>query len=250
MASYHLSIKSGKKGKAADHADYISREGRYGKGEKQYDLVAKEHGNLPDWANNNPATFWKAADKYERANGAAYREFELALPRELTVAQQQEMLNTFIQSVIGTKPYQFAIHAPVAALGDKGQPHAHAMCSDRLPDDIDRSPDLHFKRHNSSHPELGGCKKDSGGKPPEVLREELIAVRETWANIQNAYLIRHGHQARVDHRSHQDRGILHAPEKHLGHIGIKKMSGGDKALYKEQRQYRQASSTQTVNHAY
>ncbi len=236
MASYHLTVKSGKKGKAADHAGYIAREGRYGKGEKQYDLVAKSHGNLPGWANDDPATFWKAADKFERANGAAYREFELALPRELTLTQQQEMLNTFIQSVIGTKPYQLAIHAPIAALGDKGQPHAHAMCSDRVPDGIDRSPDLYFKRHNSSQPELGGCKKGSGGKPREVLREELIAIRETWANIQNTYLAEHGHQARVDHRSHRDRGIQHTPEQHLGYIGIMKMSDEDKLRYKDRRQ--------------
>jgi len=39
-------------------------------------LVFVQHGNLPAWANGDPAIFWKAADKYERANGAAYREFE------------------------------------------------------------------------------------------------------------------------------------------------------------------------------
>jgi len=31
----------------------------------------------------DPAAFWRAADSFERENGNTYREFELALPREL-----------------------------------------------------------------------------------------------------------------------------------------------------------------------
>lgn len=134
MATYHLSIKSGKKGKASEHAAYIAREGKHGKGEKPLDLIVKEYGNLPEWTNGNPSVFWKMADAHERANGAAYREYELALPRELTTSQQQALLKEFIQSEIGDKPYQFAIHAPTAALGGVAQPHAHLMLSDRVPD--------------------------------------------------------------------------------------------------------------------
>ena len=65
MASYHLSVKVGAKGKALPHANYIAREGDYKtrQGEK---LEATEHGNMPEWAKENPSLFWQCADQYER----------------------------------------------------------------------------------------------------------------------------------------------------------------------------------------
>lgn len=242
MASYHLSVKSGKRGKAVNHAAYIAREGKHGQDDNKSDLIATSHGNLPDWANENPTEFWRMADRYERANGAAYREYEIALPNELTIEQQKSIVNEFIQSEIGAKPYQFAIHSPTAALGGIDQTHAHIMASDRLPDEIDRLPEQHFKRYNSAKPELGGCKKDSGGKDRGTLREGLINTRENWARIQNAALEKFEHETRVDHRSNKDRGIEAKPERHLGYLGIKKMSIEDKAQYKDHRQSKQQPS--------
>lgn len=232
MASYHLSIKSGKKGKAANHAAYIAREGKHGKNDETQDLVFRAHGNLPDWAEDDPMSFWKMADQHERANGAAYREFEVALPAELTIEQQKELLMGFINKNIGQKPYQTAIHAPTAALGGVAQPHAHLMFSDRAPDGIDRPAEQHFKRHNPVNPELGGAKKDSGGKPRAELRDEVCSVRESWAQLQNASLEMHGHAARVDHRSHKDRGIDAKPERHLGQSGVKKMSDEERKNFR------------------
>jgi hypothetical protein len=236
MASYHLSVKSGKRGKAENHAAYIAREGKYGKNNRQHDLIAKEHGNLPEWANDNPATFWEMADKHERANGAAYREFELALPRELSIEQNLELIRDFIKREIGNKPFQFAIHSPGAALGEGAQTHGHIMTSDRKPDGIERSAELHFKRHNSKYPEIGGCKKDSGGKDKVTLKNDLITRRENWAELQNTHLEKNGHTERVDHRSNKERGIANEAEKHLGYVGIKMMTLEEKNSYKEKRQ--------------
>ncbi|MBC7752520.1 MAG: MobA/MobL family protein [Candidatus Saccharibacteria bacterium] len=235
MASYHLSIKSGKKGSAVNHSQYIAREGKHGKDDKQSDLIATWHGNLPAWANEKPTEFWRMADKFERVNGAAYREYELALPSELSLEQQKEILNEFVQSEIGTKPYQLAIHSPIAALGGIYQPHTHIMVSDRIPDEIERLPEKHFIRYNSSAPAKGGCRKDSGGKERGVLREALLATRAKWANIQNGALEQNEHEARVDHRSNKARGIETQPERHLGRLGIKKMSTEEKASYKDNR---------------
>jgi len=235
MSSYHLSIKSGKKGKAVEHATYIAREGKHGKA-KQSDLIVTVHGNLPPFANGDPIAFWRAADMYERANGAAYREYELALPQELSTEQQLALLNEFIKEKIGDKPYQFAIHSPVAALGGVKQPHGHLMVSDRKPDGIERPAELHFKRFNAANPELGGCKKDSGGKDHATLREELIATRATWAKIQNSSLEMHGHDGDLDHRSNKERGIDREAERHLGYVGIKKMSDESKVHYVSKRQ--------------
>ena len=80
MASFHHRIKSGKKGSAAEHAAYIARKGAF---RARDDLLFSGSGNLPGWAEGDPNKFWRAGDKYERANGAVYREHEIALPDEL-----------------------------------------------------------------------------------------------------------------------------------------------------------------------
>jgi len=235
MASYHFSIKSGRRGKASSHAAYIAREGKHGRAEKKEDLIATEYGNLPDWANGSPSFFWKMADEHERKNGAAYRELEVALPAELTPEQHLALLQEFVQAEISGKPFQLAIHEPVAALGEVKQPHAHIMFSDRKTDGIKRSPSQHFKRYNPTNPEQGGCRKDSGGKEPVVLRTELVLRRENWAKLQNQVLEANGHTARVDHRSHRERGIQAQAERHLGHIGIKKMTPEERSDYQSKR---------------
>lgn len=217
MASYHLSAKIGKKGKAGPHAAYLSREGKYQGRDRYEDLEATGVGNMPAWADHNPINFWEAADEHERANGSAYREFEIALPRELDADQRRELVEAFVAKEIGGKhAYQWAIHTPKAALEGGEQPHAHIMYSERIVDGIERDPDQYFKRYNSKNPNRGGCQKASGGKARGALKEELVACRQRWAELQNAHLERHGHAARVDHRSLADQGIARDPEKHLG----------------------------------
>ena len=36
---------------------------------------------MPEWAEENPRSYWEAADEYERANGRLYREIQFALPK-------------------------------------------------------------------------------------------------------------------------------------------------------------------------
>ena len=57
--------------------------------------------------------FWQAADLHERANGTTYREFEVALPRELAAADRLALVREFIAQELGERhAYQFAIHCP------------------------------------------------------------------------------------------------------------------------------------------
>lgn len=55
----------------------------------------------------------------------------------------------------------------------------------------------------------------------------MTGEREFFANIQNEFLIDGGHAARVDHRSHADRGIDRNPEQHLEQAGVKSLSDWD-----------------------
>lgn len=114
MATYHCSVKVGGKGRGAAHAAYISREAPYARREG---LEHGEHGNLPAWAQADPLAFWRAADAHERANGAVYREIEVALPRELTPAQRRDLMHEFIETHLGPRhAYTLAIYNLPAAL--------------------------------------------------------------------------------------------------------------------------------------
>ena len=231
MASYHCSVKVGGKGKASGHAAYIAREGQYAERDGYEDLEATGYGNLPAWAEHEPALFWSAADRHERANGATYREIEIALPRELNPTQRQELILDFIQHEIGERhAHQWAIHNPGAALEGGEQPHAHLMYSERTIDGIDRDPTQYFKRYNGQHPELGGCRKDSAG-----TEERLLETRQRWAEVQNAHLQQHGQAARVNHRSLADQGIDRAPEQHLGGRRVRQLEPEQREALLERR---------------
>ena len=214
MAIARLSVKVGKVGKAAAHAEYIDRDGRYEK-QKLSDLEHAAYGNMPRWAEENPNLFWQAADLYERKNGSTYREFEIALPRELSPAQRIELIQDFIDQEIGTKyPYQLAIHNPKAMDGLE-QPHAHLMFNERLQDGIERDPEQYFKRYNSKVPEKGGAKKDNTGKDYKTRKDEIKDLRQRWEDMSNLHLERAGLDTRIDMRSYKDQGIEKEPEKKL-----------------------------------
>lgn len=169
MAIARLSVKVGKAGKAGAHAEYIEEDEK----EKRQDLEHSDYGNMPAWAEENPMIFWQSADLYERKNGSTYREYEIALPRELNQEQRLELVQDFIQSEIGMKyPYQYAIHNPQAMDG-KDQPHVHLMFNERLQDGIERDPTQYFKRYNPKNPERGGAKKDNTGKAIQNERQIL-----------------------------------------------------------------------------
>jgi len=226
MASYHLSVKVGGKGKALAHANYISREDKYA-GRRDDDLVHVESGNMPDWAAHKPAEFWAAADAHERANGCTYREIEIALPRELNDVQRLALVRDFVSQEIGERhAYQFAIHNPKAAIAGGEQPHAHIMFSERHCDGIDRDPEQYFKRANSNNPERGGAKKVRFGETPTERKAYLTEQRSRWADLQNTYLEKYQHDDRVDARSYKVQGIDRQPERHLGPYQVRQLDVG------------------------
>ena len=46
--------------------------------------------------------------------------------------------------------------------------------------------------------------------------EQLIEWRKAWADVTNRYLAKYGHDERIDHRSHADRGLTEQPTIHEG----------------------------------
>ncbi|HBJ0828483.1 TPA: MobA/MobL family protein [Escherichia coli] len=236
MASYHCTVKAGAKGSALKHADYISRSGEYKSYKSREDLEFSSSGNMPSWAKRNPAELWKAADEFERKNGTAYREIEIALPRELTREQRIELVEDFVQKELGDRhAYQYAIHNPPGAIDGKEQPHAHIMFCERINDGIERDPQQFFKRANSKSPEQGGAKKASIPQTAGERKAALVALRSRWADVQNEHLARHGHESRVDHRSLKEQGINRTPEVHLGPVQAASLNGEQIVAIQERR---------------
>lgn len=213
VAIGRLSVKVGKVGKAQPHAAYIARQGQYASRlEKGEQLEHTAAGNMPAWAQHDPLTFWQAADTFERKNGSTYREYEIALPRELTPNQRRELVDDFVKQELGNKhAYQYAIHNPTAADGQE-QPHCHLMFCERINDGIERDPDQYFKRYNSKHPERGGAEKANKSKDFATRQHELKQLRQRWEKTCNQHLERAGSAAYIDMRSYQERGLDRVPE--------------------------------------
>lgn len=215
MAIYHLNVRycSKSKGQSAQAKnEYINRNDKYSK--RLDDLQFSGFGNMPKFAENNPQKFWQASDIYERANARVCTEIVFALPRELNLEQQQELVQSFINSTVNSErnklPYSFAIHNDKA----NNNPHCHLIFSERQLDGIERSEEQFFKRANSKNAELGGTKKTADFRDRDFIK----AVRKTWSEQANFSLEKHGHTARIDERSYQEQGIDKEPRARLDRV--------------------------------
>jgi hypothetical protein len=194
MAIVHVAFKSSSTAPpAAAHAQYIAREGQY---QQRGGVELVESGNMPQFAQADPHSFWVAADAHERANGRTYTELQIALPRELDPAQRQELAREATRELLGDRfAYTLAVHAPLAK-DNIDQPHMHLMFSERVVDSNTQllSGDRFFKRN--------GAKKD----PEWNARDKPMEVREKWVEMMNAAMERHGQEQRFDARSWANQG--------------------------------------------
>ena len=183
------------------HVQYIRREAAFA---MRGGCMATGH-HLPKWAQGSPLKFFHAADRYERVNGERYKEIVFSLPNELTLAQNREILDTFLARYMKNHYYAWAIHEKVGAMsGGERHPHVHLMFSTREIDDIERhaerTPEMFFHRANRKHPERGGCAKSR--KWTGASRSQfLVDLREDFARIQNEVLEKYRIPVRIDHRS-------------------------------------------------
>ena len=197
---YHLKAGFGSRAggqSARAKSDYIEREGRYEQNREE--LEHKEHGNMPEWAEDDPGAYWEAADEHERANGRLYSEVQFALPKELSEAERRELAGEFAERVCSGErlPYTLAIHRG----GTNGEnPHAHLMFSERGHDGIERDAEQWFKRHNAKAPEKGGARKSRAAKAGDWLEK----TRKAWEQTANRALERAGRAERIDGRSLAD----------------------------------------------
>jgi len=153
--------------------------------------------DAPDWAQDRNQ-LWNHAEQAEKRKDAQLaREIEIALPHELTPQQREWLVKDFAREAFVRKGYavDIAIHAPDKTSDDRNH-HAHIMVTMRTLDG-----------------DGFAAKKD----PSMNRREQLGEWREQWAHLANRHLERHGHEARIDHRSLREQGIEREAGIHLGY---------------------------------
>lgn len=147
--------------------------------------------NSPSWVYNRQ-NLWNEVERVEtRVNSRLAREFQIALPIELSDKQQEELLKEFLQVNCVSK----GMIADIGIHRDNPEnPHAHVMLT---------------TRHISQQ---GFTKKDRSWDSKEYVQN----VREQWAEICNKHLEMANSLERIDHRSFKERGIELLPTKHVG----------------------------------
>ena len=153
----------------------------------------------PEWATDR-AKLWNAAEQSEkRKNSTVAREFEVALPSELSADQRRKLAHDFARELVKRHGFavDVAIHAP-GKEGDTRNHHAHILCTTRK---------LTAEGFTEKTRELDD--RATGA-------QEVTHWREQWAGLTNAALERAGHAVRVDHRSLEMQGIDREPAIHLG----------------------------------
>ncbi len=232
MATFHLEVKSVKKGRAEELARYDLRLGKWASRE---DLIGQAHRNLPGWAENDPVAFFAKSDQYERKNGAAARSYIVALPNELGPAENLKLAKEIADHICPDRPWLLAVHGGASQLSGEKNTHMHLMTCDRGRELLGRPAEVYFSRPNPLHPERGGCRKVTGGKSLKEMGHDLRLVRQQVAELQNAALAEAGVSARVDHRTLVEQGVARQPERHFGPGGVKKMTAAQRAQHVQRR---------------
>ena len=151
------------------------------------------------WANDR-GVIWNAAEQAEkRKNSTVAREFEIALPSELSPTERQRLAVDFARELVARHgcAADVAIHAP-GKEGDNRNHHAHILLTTRR-----------------LTPE-GMGEKTRELDDQKTGKELVTQWRERFATLQNERLREAGHAVQVDHRSHAQRGLQAEPTWHLG----------------------------------
>lgn len=253
MAIYHCSIKNISRGSGKSAVASAS----YRAGEKLEDL---ETGLIHDYTRkkeiayseiflckNAPkkyqdrGTLWNAVEQIEKQSKARLaREWEVALPNELTLEQSKELVKVFAQSLVDEGMcvdvnihwkegnHHAHIMATVRAINEKGQwaPKTKKVyCRDvygqKIPL-IDKNTGL--QKVDKQNRKQWKCYKDD--YTDWNKREKVEEWRSRWAEHCNMALEKAQSIARVDHRSYAAQGKEILPTIHEGYIARKIEANG------------------------
>jgi Ti-type conjugative transfer relaxase TraA len=186
--------------------DGLTHDFRAKEGVEHTEIVLPKGVNA-DWARDR-STLWNAAEKAEcRKDARVAREFEVALPYELTADERVSLTRAFAQDLADRHgaAVDFAVHRPHSD-SDRRNHHAHILMTTR-----------HVTRHgltDKTYIERENKWLVSNGLPPSQL--QLRDIRQSFEQLTNEHLANAGFDIRVDHRSHVERGLEIMPTEHAG----------------------------------
>lgn len=202
---------------------YISRSARVDLDGKKFDFSHRKdelvaHGvvlpaGAPGWA-NEPGQLWREAERAEQTvdrktgevrwkkRGQTAKHMVIALPRELTDQQQQELVEAFIDQVL--QPLRHGVALEWAIHRDSGNPHAHLIYSTRT-----LGPEGFGKKARDMNPEFA-----TGARGAFIAGQDAWDAR--WADFQEAWFAENGIFAEVRERQKMrftrvNRGQLRKP---------------------------------------
>lgn len=210
VACFHMSVKTVSRaaggsatGSAAYRAGVEITDERTGVVHDYTRKQGVEHTEIvlpndaPEWATDR-SQLWNAAEQSEtRKNSTVAREFQVALPAELSADDRKALALELAREISDRHKVavDVAIHAP-GREGDNRNHHAHLLVTTRRlgPDGL-------------------------GEKTRELDQKQSGEVehwRERFADLQNRALERAMVAERVDHRSYKRQGLEQKPTEHMG----------------------------------
>ena len=159
------------------------------------------------WAGDRSA-LWNAAEAAEaRKDARTATEIVVALPHELSDAEQLELTRTFAAHLADRygAGVDFAIHRPDDDK-DVRNIHAHLLMTTRqvTPEGLGEKTELQWENKRLL----------SANLPPVQI--QLAMIRQDWEQQANRALAQAGLDVRIDRRSHAERGLEIEPTQHAG----------------------------------
>lgn len=217
MAIFHFKaqiISRGKGKSAVGAAAYRAAEKLYSEKSGQAFNYSKKKGvifseilapaNSPAWAFHRES-LWNNVEQFEKRKDAQLaREIEVALPIELPLAQQKELIREYLNDncIVKGMIADYSIHDV-----DSHNPHVHIMLTLR---------------------ELDG---DTFNAKKNIFwnsKEQFEQWREQWAAVTNKHLALNGIDKKIDHRSYAEQGIDLEPTIHRGYLSYKSLETLDR----------------------
>lgn len=150
------------------------------------ETVHVEHGNMPQFAKDNPEKFWDYADQYEEqvqnkvGKPRVYTELRnINFAKDMTREEQVQTIRNYCDKELNG-------HAYTAAIQERnGQTSARIMFSPRKDDGIQRDPETYFKEaaKRSENRAMGGTPKGEKWRdsqaPAKAIRSWYREVERT-----------------------------------------------------------------------
>lgn len=158
------------------------------------------------------AQLWNAAEFAEKRKDArTAREIVINLPHELSKELRQNLVEDFTEYVAQkyNVAIDYAIHEPDKH-GDNRNHHAHILMTTR--DVTLKNGSVELGKKTSL--ELSNTKLKTLDMPK--TQEQIVSLRQSWATMTNDYLSFANVDARIDHRSFEERGLSIQPTIKLG----------------------------------